>query len=354
MTIASVIRLGLALLCGAAVWERWPPPPTLEPQSSGTTVVLQAVSAASAQVVWVSGHGGVVLRTTDGGAHWARLAAPGADSLQFRDVHAEDSAVAWLLAAGPGERSRIYHTRDGGRSWTAQFVNHDSSAFFDCFAFWDAHRAVAFSDAVAGAFVVLVTDDGGARWQRVPAGALPPAQPGEGAFAASGTCVVAAGTGHAWIGTGAADTARVLRTTDGGRTWAAAATPVPGGPTAGLASLAFVDTLHGVALGGDVADPAGRGPNAARTADGGRTWRPAPRTTFVGAAYGGVVVPGTRTLVAVGPGGMDWVPGGGSEWAPLDTLAYWSVGFAPDGGVGWAVGPQGRITRVTLPRSAGQ
>lgn len=353
MTITTIVRLCLVLAGGVAGWIVRPQRPILEPQSSGTTVVLQAVSAPSARVAWVSGHGGVVRRTTDGGAHWTSIPAPGGDSLQFRDVHAVDSLVAWVLAAGPGERSRIYHTRDGGRSWTAQFVNHDSSAFFDCFAFWDAERAVAFSDAVAGAFVMLVTDDGGAHWRPVARDALPPAQPGEGAFAASGTCVVTAGTDHAWIATGAADTARVLRTTDGGRTWATAATPVPGGPTAGLASLAFLDTLHGVALGGDVADATSRGPNAARTADGGRTWRTAPRTTFAGAAYGAVVVPGTRALVAVGPGGMDWVPDGGAEWAPLDTLAYWSVGFAP-GGVGWAVGPGGRITRISLPGSTGQ
>ena len=352
--MTAVVRLCLVLACGVAAWWRHPQQPTLASQASGTTVVLQAVSAPSGRVAWVSGHGGVVLRTTDGGAHWTLVPAPGGDSLQFRDVHAVDSAVVWLLAAGPGARSRIYHTQDGGRSWTAQFVNRDSSAFYDCFAFWDERRAVAFSDAVDGAFQVLVTDDGGARWRPVPAADLPPAQRGEGAFAASGSCVVTAGADHAWIGTGAADTARVLRTTDGGRTWAAAVTPVPGGPTAGLASLAFLDTLHGVAVGGDVADATSRGPNAARTADGGRTWRPAPRPQFSGAAYGVAVVPGTRVLVAVGPGGMDWVPDGGAEWAPLDTLAYWSVGFAPRGGVGWAVGPQGRITRVVLPGSAGQ
>ena len=35
---------------------------------------------------------------------------PGADTLQFRDVHALDADRAWLLSAGPGELSRIYYS----------------------------------------------------------------------------------------------------------------------------------------------------------------------------------------------------------------------------------------------------
>src|SRR5690242_13175589 len=66
--------------------------PVLEHLSSGTTALLQAVSAPSEQVVWVSGHAAVVLRSTDGGATWTSIAVPGAaaDSLQFRDVYAVD------------------------------------------------------------------------------------------------------------------------------------------------------------------------------------------------------------------------------------------------------------------------
>ncbi len=323
--------------------------PALVPQTSGVTVVLQAVSAPTARVAWVSGHGGVVLRTTDGGARWTRRLVPGADSLQFRDVHARDAQTAWVLAAGPGTRSRIYRTDDGGDTWALQFANSDSSAFYDCFAFWDERRAVAFSDAVDGRFVVRVTADGGGHWEPVPHAALPPAQRGEGAFAASGACVVTAGPRHAWIGTGAADTARVLRTADGGRTWDSAAVPVPGGTFAGLAALAFRDTLRGVALGGDLGDPAGTGPAVALTDDGGRTWRLGARPAFAGAVYGAALVPGTVALVAVGPGGMSWSADGGSAWAALDSVPYWSVGFATARRVGWAVGPGGRITRLTVP-----
>jgi photosystem II stability/assembly factor-like uncharacterized protein len=299
--------------------------PVLEPQASGTAALLQAVSAPSERVAWVSGHAAAVLRTTNGGGTWERLTVPGAagDSLQFRDIHAVNAHVAYLLAAGPGTRSRIYKTMDGGRSWQRQFVNTDSSAFYDGFAFWDADRGVAFSDAVAGRFIVRVTEDGGTHWTAVPEEALPPAHAGEGGFAASGACVVTLATRFAWIGTGAADTARVLATSDAGRSWRIVATPVVAGNFSGIAALAFHDTLHGVALGGKLGDPAAWSDNVAVTADG-HTWQPPAE------------VPGRGPMARRVPGREDDGRGGtegrssadASSWASLDTLSYWSVGFA--------------------------
>lgn len=323
---------------------------TLQPQTSGTAALLQAVSAPSDRVAWVSGHAAAVLRTVDGGSTWETLTVPGAaaDSLQFRDVHAVDAAVAYLLAAGPGSRSRVYKTTDAGRTWQRLFTNTDSSAFYDCFSFWDAAHGIAFSDAVAGHFQIRVTEDGGAHWMPVAAHLLPAAQPGEGSFAASGTCVVTLGPGHAWIGTGAADTARVLRTRDRGRTWEVTTAPIAGGRSSGIAALAFRDTLHGIALGGDIALPNARTDNVAITADGGRTWRAGGRPTFAGAVYGAATVPGRPGwVVAVGPKGLDYSIDDGASWRSLDTLAYWSVGFGSRDR-GWAVGPEGRITLIRL------
>ncbi len=221
------------------------------PLSTGSGARLRGVSAVTDRVVWASGTNGTILRTTDGGATWQKLLVPGADKLDFRDIDAVDEMTAYALSIGSGELSRIYKTSDAGRTWAEQFVNRDPKAFFDAMAFWDAKRGVAVSDSVDGQFVILTTTDGGASWERVPAAALPPALPNEGFFAASGTNVTVAAPNHVWLGTGAASEARVLRSDDGGRTWAVSKTPLDAGPSAGIFSIAFGDAPHGIVVGGD-------------------------------------------------------------------------------------------------------
>lgn len=323
--------------------------PILIEQTSGVTAVLQAVSAVSDQVAWVTGHAGVVLRTTDGGGGWARLHVPGGDSLEFRDVQAFGADLAYLLAAGPGERSRIFKTTDGGLTWVQQFVNAEPRAFYDCFAFFDRDRGVVVSDAVDGRLLVRVTRDGGAHWDLVPTEGVPPARTGEGAFAASGTCVVPVGERLAWIATGSPAEARVYRSVDAGRSWSVGTVPVASGDAAGATSLAFRDALHGVASGGRIAEASDTANQVAVTADGGATWARAGRPPFAGAVFGSAYASLARraALFAAGPGGLAVSRDDGATWTGVSTNAYWAVGFG-SARAGWAVGPRGRITYIFL------
>ncbi len=117
--------------------------------------------------------------------------------------------------------------------------------------FWDVDHGIVMGDSIDGQFCILITENGGRAWARVPAAALPPALANEGAFAASGTNIAVVGKSEAWIGTGAAAKARVLRTRDRGRTWTVAETPLKAGASAGIFSIAFRDSQHGVIVGGD-------------------------------------------------------------------------------------------------------
>jgi photosystem II stability/assembly factor-like uncharacterized protein len=320
----------------------------LEERPSGTTALLQAVSVVDSAVAWVSGHRGTVLRTVDGGVTWQARPVPGADSLEFRDVHGASALVAWVLSAGPGERSRIFRTTDGGVSWTEQFRNRDADAFYDCFAFFDDRRAVAYSDASGGRTNLLVTHDAGATWHLPPATSLPAPLEGEGAFAASGGCVVTHGTQHAWAALGGPG-ARLLRTTDGGSTWQVLQTPLVQGAAAGNTAASFNSAERGIVVGGriDAYTTDTSAAVVATTRDGGGTWTLGTRPPRPGALFGvtWATTLGPDAAIAAGPGGLFVTRDGAATWEVLDTRAFWSVGAG--GRVAYAVGPRGTIVSLT-------
>ena len=336
-----------ALLLACAPPQPATPQARLEEQPSGAVTLLQAVSVVDSSVVWISGHGGTFARTTDGGRTWRTGVVPDAESLQFRDVHAADAATAWLLAAGPGELSRVYRTVDAGATWELQWVNEEPAGFYDCLDFWDERRGFLYGDAVDGSLRVLVTDDAGGSWRRLSGDALPAALPGEGGFAASGTCALTGRGGRAWIAAGNAERVRVFRSEDFGRTWLASDAPVVAGEGAGLTSISMVDERRGTAFGGDISG-ARPGDRVIRTEDGGRTWRALPAPPGETPIFGGAHVPEMLdVLVTVGPAGAYASWDGGSSWTLIDGRPWWGVGSGGETAT-WIAGPEGRVARLRL------
>lgn len=323
--------------------------PAWTPRPTGTDARLRGLSPVSDTVAWASGSKGTVLRTVDGGATWTALRIPGAEGLDFRDIQAWDADRAVVLSIGNGESSRVYRTRDGGRTWTESFRNADPKAFYDCLAFFDRRHGLALSDAVDGTFRVLSTDDGGESWQVLPTDGMPAAQDGEGAFAASGTCLVAQRGGNtAWFATTGMPHSRVFRTQDRGRTWTVVDSPVPGGGATGIYTLAMRDWWKGVALGGDYTKPTEAPAHAAVTGDSGRTWRPATRVPGEyrsGAAWVG----DSDTVLAVGPTGSDVSTDEGRTWTRFDGGSFDAVACTKAGAC-WASGEQGRAAVLARGR----
>src|SRR5207253_4898522 len=141
-------------------------------------------------------------------------------------------------------------TIDVGKSWGMQFKSADPAAFFDAIAFWNEKNGIALGDPVKGQFQLIVTADGGASLKPLAAKVLPPALPGGGAFAASGTCLITQGESDVWFATGGAKKARLFHSKDRGQNWEVRETPiVAGAESAGIFSIAFRDKQHGMAVG---------------------------------------------------------------------------------------------------------
>ena len=285
------------------------------------------------------------MKTVDAGASWQRGIVPGAESLDFRDVHVADARTVYLLASGPGEKSRIYKTADSAAHWTLQFTNPDPKGFFDAIAFWDPKHGIVLGDPVDGQFVILTTADGGAHWSRQH---TPPAHTNEGAFAASGTCLIVGGRHEAWFATGGPGGARVFHSPDAGVTWTVTETPIRNeAASAGIFSLAFSDSRHGIAVGGDYNKPAENGHNVAVTSDGGRTWTEPSGAHPSGYRSTVAYIPDRKIWIAVGTSGSDISYDDGLSWQPFDRGSFNAVVFV-SGKSGWAVGPNGRLAEFRM------
>jgi photosystem II stability/assembly factor-like uncharacterized protein len=315
-------------------------PPVWTQQLTGVNARLRGISAVTDKIAWASGSGGTVLRTANGGDSWTAVAVPNAAQLDFRDIDAFSSNVAYVLSIGSGEASRIYKTSDAGNTWTLQLANTDPKVFLDAMAFWSEDRGIAYSDSVDGQFVIFMTTNG-RTWERIPPERLPPALPNEGAYAASGTNVAVHGE-HVWIATTAS---RVLHSSDRGRTWTIAQTPVATSASAGIFSIAFRDPLHGIVVGGDYRKEAEAVDNAAMTSNGGRTWTLSKGLSGYRSAV--AFVPGRQgTWLAIGPQGGDVSDDDGRRWTPLVGVGFDAFSFAPGKPVGWGSGQRGGIARL--------
>ena len=332
LTLTAALLLCLVASLASGDWQK---------QAIETEADFRGFSAVSPKVAWVSGPKGTYARTTDGES-WAVGKVRGAEKLDFRAVVGFGEDTAYLMSAGPGKDSRIYKTTDGGKTWPLQFENSEPAACFDALAFWDEKSGIALSDPVKGRFLLIVTEDGGKNWKPIPEKHLPKALPNEGAFAASGTCLITRGKKDVWFCTGGAKRARVFHSKDRGQNWTVCDTPIVAGvESAGIFSIAFRDRDHGVIVGGDYRKPKeAKGINVAVTSDGGETWTAIEKAP----PFRSCVAWAKDRWIAVGTSGSDVSTDDGKTWKSLDGENYNSVGFAVTG-EGWAVGPKGRVAR---------
>jgi photosystem II stability/assembly factor-like uncharacterized protein len=335
----TLLVLAICAVAGHSQWIK---------QTVNTTASFRGLSVVNDKVVWASGTGGTVIRTVDGGKAWDVIVVPGAEKLDFRDIEAFDANTAYILSIGNGADSRIYKTVDGGKTWKEQFRNANEKAFFDAVACWDKKNCVAMSDPVDGHYVLINTTDG-ETWKPIVSNQLPAAKDGEAAFAASGTCLyINPANGDLFLVSGGTD-ARVFKSTDRGKSWTVATTPIVKGTAgSGIFSIAMADKKNGVIVGGNYEKPGESANTAAYTNDGGSTWKPGG---LLSGYRSGVVYYDdgrTRTTLAVGTNGTDrvrYVRDRGFLGAKIGEENLNAIAGKGLSAV-WAVGPKGTVLKL--------
>src|SRR5271166_1230677 len=290
----QVIRLTLLLAVSTfAVAQSSEPANTpWQMQESDTTASLRGIDSVDGTIAWASGTGGTVLKTIDGGAHWQKCAVPDADTdgatLDFRGVQAWDAQTAIVMASGPGDKSRLYKTTDGGMTWKLLEKNTEKDGFWDGFVFQRSDYGYLslpddgelIGDPLHGRFDTRV---GYKRDIQFVDTAGCEAKEGETAFAASNSSFIVLGFGRYILGTGGKGGARVLiapKLNRGVSTDPCLGIDLPtmgGNESSGVFSLALRDVKHLIVVGGDYTKPNESKGTAAHTDGDWKHWTASAR-----------------------------------------------------------------------------
>ena len=166
------------------------------------SVTLTNVAFVSPRVGWAVGHGGIVLRSADGGETWSKQL----DGIRAAQI--ELDAATQAAAAAPTERSTARRLREAQRLTAAG----PDKPFLDLHFFDDSHGVVIGAYGLA-----FVTHDGGITWRSLIGGIDNPGGRHLVDFLKAESGLYIAG-----------EQGLVLRSADGGETFATIETPSRG------------------------------------------------------------------------------------------------------------------------------
>jgi photosystem II stability/assembly factor-like uncharacterized protein len=305
-----------------------------EPVNYKADIQFEDVFFVTADVGWIAGvrsrtgGGGVILHTHDGGDSWSiQFGDPESNDRAIRDLFFLDERHGWAVRRSGSGDHQLLRTTDGA-SWeeAGTIAQHRGGYVF-------VTPTLGF---VATGTEIRRTTDGGRRWTtvgrcvaEVEIGGLTQ----RGACSPSDVHFPTRQVGYA-VAKGKGDYVFLMKTDDGGGSWATTAVPTPGG-SAGEAVF-FTDENTGFVrvYGGRLF----------RTADGGASWRAIPATVrsikFADPDVGWSI--SYRT--------MSYTANGGRNWISRDVAwpAYANAFSLPRRDRGFVVGDHGMIYRYRV------
>jgi len=251
--------------------------------------------------------------------------------LHFRSIAATDSAVFVLSIANPAVLYKIGFDGTAATNIQEVYTETGETVFYDSMKFWNNKEGIAMGDPINGCLSIIVTNDGGNSWKKLPCDNLPKVETGEAAFAASNSNI-SLYKNNVWIATGGKQ-ARIFHSKNKGKDWEVFETPiVQGKAMTGVYSVDFFDANTGVIFGGDWDKKEFNEGNKAITTDGGETWTLLSNGKGPGYRSSVKFVPGTKgnDLVAVGSPGLSYSNDQGETWQELSKEGFYAIEFVND------------------------
>lgn len=312
---------------------------------TNTNSSIRGMCIDSNATVWFSGSNGRVLNIQGGGLN--DVSPDGLEALDFRSICTNDGSNIYALSAG--SPAIIIKTENKGKSWRMVYSDSSETVFYNVMDFWNENEGVVFGDPEQGKFRILRTFDGGETWAKWDTANCPDAYDGEAGFAASGTNMRVVGKSSLYYLTGGSHS-RLLISHNKGLSWSSQKLPLrQGKPSEGGYSFDINDIGHIAVVGGNYTEPNTSLDNYCYL-DKVSSWKTSisPPLGYKSCVH----FVNDSTLMAVGIAGMDFSNDYGQTWESQDTNYNLNVIQFVNDTLGYAAG-KGVIlkvsTNLTLP-----
>lgn len=314
----------------------------------GRKTSIRGLSVVSNKIIWVSGSGGSVGKSTNGGKSFTWMTVPGFEKRDFRDIEAYNDQTAIIMAIA--EPAVILKTIDGGKNWYKVFEDSTKGMFLDAMHALGKNIQV-IGDPINGKAFFAMSKDLGETWETNKLDGIS-LNEGEAFFASSGTNLQISESNNFFksgtlMVTGG-KVSRLLNARDHRDQY-----PLPllqGKESTGANSIAISPSgKKAFIVGGDFAKDTLRAGNAV-----GLTLSPSfqfylPQIPPFG-YRSCVIYVNNSLLVACGTSGVDISKDGGMNWENISTLSFHAVQKAKNGNAIYLAGGGGRIAKLILGR----
>ena len=297
---------------------------------------IRAIHVINNDIAYFAGANGKVGYTSKDGYKLSTKNFVYQDSIipSFRSIASNGKDIFVLSIVNP---ALLYKLNE--YEYSLVYKEKHEKVFYDAMKFFeDGIHGIAVGDPTEDCPSIIITEDSGENWSKIPCEHLPKFDSGEAFFAASNTNLKIIGN-TVWMVSGGVKS-RVYKSTDFGNTWETYETPmIQGNSTEGGYTMDFADENNGIIMGGDYSKPDSNSANKAITTDGGKTW------TLVGVnqhpGYKSCVqyVPNTdgKEVFAVGFTGVSYSKDGGLTWKEVSKEKYLAIQFV-DRNTAWLSG----------------
>ena len=305
--------------------------------TNGTKTSLRGLSVVSDKTVWVSGSGGTVGLSLDGGANWNWMIVRGFEKRDFRDIEAFNDSTAIIMAVD--EPAYILKTSDAGNFWKTIYTNAEKGMFLDAMDF-NGKNGIVIGDPVKGKFFIAQTKDAGENWKEMPFKNRPVADSGEACFASSGTNVRLLKNNKPIFITGGASSHIILQNNK------ILLPIIQGKESTGANSIAYKNKKMFIVVGGNFNAKNDIEKNCFITYNAGKKWS-APAVLPLG--YRSCIeFIKQKSWITCGLNGIDISLNDGKEFKQISTEGFHVCRKSPTGNIVYFAGSNGRVGSYIL------